>query len=71
MLTPTSGAGPAITYRVVDTSILPEAEYAQFVLRQPADPAARELTLLACTPKGQSTHRIVVRAVATRPDGEG
>lgn len=70
VLTPTGAATPSFTYRVVQNSVLPEAEYAQFVLRQPTDPAARELTLFACTPKGQRTHRIVVRAVMTPPNEE-
>jgi sortase A len=42
--------------------IVPEAEYAKFVLRQPKKASARLLTLFACTPKGFRTHRIVVKA---------
>jgi len=68
VLTPAGAPAVPVTYRVVETSILPEAEYAQFVLRQPTDPAARELTLFACTPKGQRTHRIVVRAAVSTSD---
>lgn len=64
------GAAIPVVYRVTQTSIVPEAEYAEFVLRQPADPAVRELTLFACHPKGQRTHRIVVRAAA-EPLAEG
>lgn len=55
---------PAVVYRVLDTTIVPEAEYVEFVLRQPDDPATRRLTLFACHPKGDRTHRIVVRAQA-------
>lgn len=68
-LTPPGAATPFV-YRVVETVILPEAEYADFVLRQPADTAARELTLFACQPKGDRTHRIIVRA-AMAPAGGG
>lgn len=64
------GASAPVVYRVTQTTVVPEAEYAEFVLRQPSDPSERELTLFACTPKGQRTHRIVVRAVA-EPLGEG
>ncbi|MCY7342346.1 MAG: class E sortase [Pseudonocardia sp.] len=69
----TPAGAPAVTYRVVETAIVPEAEYAQFVLRQPTDPTARELTLFACHPKGERTNRIVVRAVIEPIDtpGEG
>jgi sortase A len=66
-LTP-SGASTPVIYRVTGTTIVPEAEYAQFVLAQPTDPAARELTLFACHPKGRRTHRIVVRAAVQQAD---
>lgn len=59
--------GGLTTYRVFDTSIVPEAEYAAFVLKQPFYERARVLTVFACTPKGSRTHRIVVRARATWP----
>jgi sortase A len=49
-------------FRVYQTTIVPEAEYAKFVLRQPKKASARLLTLFACTPKGFRTHRIVVKA---------
>lgn len=65
-----AGSTSPVDYRVTETTIVPEAEYAEFVLRQPTDTTVRELTLFACTPKGERTHRIVVRAVAT-PPGEG
>ncbi len=52
-------------FRVTGTTVVPESEYAEFVLREPADPAARQLTLFACAPKGDRTHRIVVQALAT------
>ena len=60
--------GGLTTYRVFETSIVPEAEYAAFVLRQPPDPDARTITLFACTPKGSRSHRIVVQARATWPE---
>lgn len=53
-----------VTYRVTGVHIVPEAEYVDFVLSEPADPQARRLTLFACHPKGDRTHRIVVRAQA-------
>ena len=59
--------GEAITFRVVRTAVVPEASYARFVLRQPARRHVRMITLFACTPKGQRTHRIVVRARAEGP----
>jgi sortase A len=57
------GAAP-VTYRVTETLVVPEAEYRQAVLAAPDDPAVRQLTLFACHPKGDRTHRIVVRATA-------
>lgn len=54
-----------VEFRVTGTTVVPESEYAEFVLRPPADPAARQLTLFACEPKGDRTHRIVVQALAT------
>jgi sortase A len=57
--------GPRTTYRVFRTTVVPEAEYADFVLQQPQDKHARMITLFACTPKGFRTHRIVVQAKAT------
>lgn len=68
--------GDPVTYRVSKTTIVPEAEYARFVLKQPANKKARLLTLFACTPKGSRSHRIVVQAKAApqrnqlRGDGE-
>ena len=52
------------TYRVLRTRVVPEAEYAEFVLKQPKNEKTRIITLFACTPKGSRTHRIVVRARA-------
>lgn len=54
------------TYRVFRTAVVPESEYVDFVLKQPKNKRARMLTLLACTPKGFRTHRIVVQALATK-----
>lgn len=56
--------GSSVSFRVTGTTVVPESEYVEFVLRKPADPTARQLTLFACTPKGDRTHRIVVQALA-------
>ena len=53
-------------FRVIRTTVVPESEYARFVLRQPARKRVRTITLFACTPKGFRTHRIVVQARASR-----
>ncbi len=55
---------PGVEFRVVETRIVPEAEYVATVLAQPPDPQVRRLTLFACHPKGHRTHRIVVIAEA-------
>lgn len=52
------------TYAVTDVAIVAEADYVDYVTRQPGRARARQLTLFACHPKGQRTHRIVVRAEA-------
>jgi sortase A len=52
------------TYKVYKMAVVPEAEYVDFVLKQPTKPNAKLITLFACTPKGQRTHRIVVQAKA-------
>lgn len=62
----TVGKGERITYRVFQVAVIPEAEYVDFVLRQPKAQRARIITLFACTPKGFRTHRIVVKAKAER-----
>ncbi|MGI8774652.1 MAG: class E sortase [Actinomycetota bacterium] len=56
------------TYRVVRTLIVPEAEYAKAVLKQPRHKRVRLITLFACTPKGSLSHRIIVQAKAD-PEG--
>jgi len=58
------GQDRGITFRVQKTSIVLEENYVDFVTRQPSSPRARVLTLFACDPVYDSTHRIVVRAVA-------
>lgn len=65
----TSGEAAPVTYRVTQTAVVAEAEYLDVVLARPADPTARQLTLFACHPEGDRTHRIVVRASATTGDG--
>jgi sortase A len=54
----------ATTYRVTRTTIVPQAKYKDFVLRQPADPNARTITLFACHPEGNPIYRIVVQGTA-------
>jgi len=56
--------GKATVFRVSEVAVVAESDYADYVLRQPRRPGARMLTLFACTPKGQRTHRIVVQAEA-------
>lgn len=56
--------GPKTTYRIVRTTVVSEAEYVDFVLKQPRNESVRMITLFACTPKGSRTHRIVVQATA-------
>jgi sortase A len=63
------GVGRTV-FRIFRTVIVPEAEYAEFVLRQPAAAGARVITLFACTPKGQRSHRIVVQGRARRATRE-
>jgi len=58
------GQDRSITFRVQKTSIVLEEKYVDFVTAQPSSPTARVLTLFACDPVYDSTHRIVVRAVA-------
>lgn len=53
-----------IRYTVVGTRIVAEADYVPVVLRQPADPAERLLTLFGCNPKHSHRERIVVQARA-------
>ncbi|MGZ0153642.1 class E sortase [Kribbella sp. WER1] len=52
------------TYKVVRTTIVPQAQYVKFVLRQPADAGAKVLTLFACNPITAHYQRIVVEAIA-------
>jgi LPXTG-site transpeptidase (sortase) family protein len=56
------GKGDPTTFRVDNTTIVPEAKFKDFVLRQPADPQTRQITLFACHPEGNPIYRIVVRA---------
>lgn len=52
------------TYRVFKTTIVPEAKFKDFVVRQPKNDGAREITLFACHPEGNPIFRIVVQAMA-------
>jgi LPXTG-site transpeptidase (sortase) family protein len=53
-----------VRFEVTESTVVPEAQYADFVLRQPKDPKVRSITMFACHPKGYRTYRIVVRAQA-------
>jgi sortase A len=64
------GTGRTV-FRVFRSAVVPEAVYADFVLRQPRADGARQITLFACTPKGQRTHRIVVRGRAPPVEQRG
>lgn len=59
------GQDRSVTFRVQETTIVLESKYVDFVTQQPKSPRVRQLTLFACDPVYDSTHRIVVRAVAT------
>jgi len=61
------GRDQPMTYVVEDTTIVRQSRYVRHVTRQPTDPDARVLTLFACDPLWDHTHRIVVRARATSP----
>lgn len=64
------GQDRSITFRVQKTSIVLQKKYVDFVTRQPDSPRARVLTLFACDPVYDHTHRIVVRAVAAPATAE-
>jgi len=53
-----------VTFKVTGTTIVREAAFKEFVLRQPSAPDARTVTLFACHPEGNPVFRIVVRAEA-------
>ncbi|MEV6283867.1 class E sortase [Kribbella sp. NPDC051770] len=62
-ITVTVGAR-STTYKVVKTTIVPQEKYVPFVLRKPAQPGAKVLTLFACNPVTAHYQRIVVEARA-------
>lgn len=59
-----AGNQEPVTFEVTTTTIVPEDEYRDFVLRQPRDEKDRQVTLFACHPEGNPVFRIVVQAVA-------
>ncbi|GAA1428964.1 hypothetical protein GCM10009616_09970 [Microlunatus lacustris] len=61
------GRGKPTTFKVLDTTIVPEATYPAFVLKPAKDPESRNLTVFACHPEGHPIYRIVVRASTTGP----
>lgn len=60
----TYGKEHPVRYRVQKTTIVPEAKFKNFVVRQPDSDSERQITLFACHPEGNPIYRIVVRAVA-------
>jgi sortase A len=58
--------GDTFRYAVDSVTIVPESRYVPYVLKQPADPQARMVTLFACNPLTAHYQRIVVRAFAVR-----
>lgn len=64
------GRKDPVTFRVDDTTIVPEAKYPAFVLKQAADADGRHLTMFACHPEGNPVFRIVVRATVADPSGQ-
>ena len=52
------------TYKVFKTTIVPQADYVKFVLRQPTKPGDKVITLFACNPITAHFQRIVVEARA-------
>lgn len=59
------GRNQPYRYEVQGTTIVPQSRYVRYVTRQPQNPRARVLTLFACDPVWDHTHRIVVRAELT------
>lgn len=57
-------ANRTVTYAVTRTTIVAEAQYLRFVLRQPVSKSDRQLTLFACNPKYTRLERIIVQASA-------
>lgn len=62
----TVGKGKAVTFHVLDTTIVPEAKYPAFVLKPAHDLTAHNLTIFACHPAGNPVNRIVVRATTSK-----
>lgn len=56
--------GETFRYAVDDVTIVAERRYVPYVLKQPADPRARRVTLFACNPLTAHYQRIVVRGHA-------
>lgn len=52
------------TYKVFKTTIVPESRYVEFVLRKPAKPGDKVMTLFACNPLTAHYQRIVVETRA-------
>lgn len=62
------GQRTSTTFRVLDTTIVPEAKYPAFVLKPARNLGSRNLKLFACHPEGHPVYRIVVRASTTGPE---
>ncbi|WP_329001080.1 class E sortase [Kribbella sp. NBC_00709] len=52
------------TYKVTKVTIVPQAQYVKFVLKQPTRPGEKDITLFACNPITAHYQRIVVQATA-------
>lgn len=64
-ITATYGKEKSVTYKVTGTKIVPQAQYKDYVLRQPDKSGVRQITLFACHPEGNPIYRIVVQATAS------
>lgn len=64
----TTWGNRSTVFSVTRITIVDEATYVSFVLRQPSDRRQRLLTLFACNPKNTHLQRIVVQARAVRSE---
>lgn len=57
-----SGAQDVLTYEVLGSQIVPEAQYVDVALSQPSSADQHLLTMFACHPEGSAAQRIIVQA---------
>lgn len=63
---------PPVTMKVGKTTVVRESRYVAYILRdRPLAADVSALTLVACTPKGRRTHRIIVEAQVELPTADG